>query len=346
MPPENTESNDQPVFSGVEEALAHLETNAQARAEDSVAANQGAEDEDQEDTQDDLEEVTEDTLEDDEEAEDSEEDPEEETDADAESDEEDDEDEEDDGTVFLDGEGDDAVKVNAEEAKAGYMRNKAFTTKSQELAKDRKAFDTERAELLESKDAYVKALAGVKASMSEHLKGFIGIDWQQLQRDDPIEFEEKEQELTAARLAYEQVVQQEEEEGKKLLEETMGYAQEIRKQEMEKLVEHIPEFGTEDSTLFVDIREFGMQQYGFSEEELNGIYDSRMIRALTDAFRGKAQAKKAKKGKAKINSVGIKPKASKGKSTQKARAAKARKAELSNPQGLTMEQAMQALHKR
>ena len=338
-----TESNDQPVYSGVEDALAGLEAKAQERAEDSEAVTRGAEDEDQEEIVDDLEDAKDDeTLED--EVEDSDSD-EEEPDDDAEED-EDEEDEEDDGTVFVDGEGDDAVRVNAEEAKAGYMRNKSYTQNSQALAKDRKEFDTERVTLLETKDEYVKALAGVKASMSEHLKEFIGIDWQQLQREDPDEFNEKEQELSAARLAYEQVIAREEEESKVLLQETMQYAQELRKEEMGKLVEHIPEFAEEDSKLYDEIRAFGMESYGFSAEELNAIYDSRMIRALTDAFRGRAQAKKAKKGKAKIDSVGIKPKASKGKSTRKARAAKSRKAELGSPLGLTMEQAMNALHRK
>lgn len=265
----------------------------------------------------------------------------EEEEADDSEDEDEDEDDEDDAVFsFIDGE--EEVKVNAEEAKAGYMRNRDYSNKSKQLAEDRKALEAEKSSLLETKAKYVEALGAAKAAASEQLKDFIGVDWQQLQKDDPIEFEERKQAFEAAKLAFESTAQAQEQEQNALTQEYMGHLQELKKQEWGKLEPFLePSLVGEENDPLGKIRDFAVQTYGFTPEEMMSIYDHRMIRVVMDAFKGAQSTDRVDKGKKKIKSM--KQKATKSKSTSKARQAKAVKAKLNQPGGVTIDEALQAL---
>lgn len=323
-------ANDQPTFNGIEEAIAHVEAEhaEHEKTEDSVAATEEEEQEVLEESQDD------ETLEEEDDSEESETDePEEEDDSDEEDSDESEE------YLFKVGEGDDEVLVkDAEEAKAGYMRQKDYTQKSQANAELKKELDTEKSELLNLKSQYLEGLALVEAGTSETLSKFIGIDWEQLQKDDPIEFDEKKQELEAAQLAYQQTRQTKAQLEQELTKETIEYQQTVRAQELDALKAHIPEAGTDEFN--ERVLGFGVQQYNFSNEELAQVLDHRMIRVLNDAQKFYDLQKQVESGTAKVKSVkkSMKQKASKSKSTASARKAKARKQAMSRPGGLSIDE--------
>ena len=343
---EQTQDNQpMPNSMGVEEALDFMMSKDQGTKDSSGVAATEEEREEEESPQEVEDDEAEEEETEEEGSEDSEEDEEEPDDEDDDSDEEDEDDEEesdeeDEEDFFTVMDGDEEIKVTREEAKAGYMRQKAFTQKTQEVAKERKAVEEEKVGLLETKAKYLEALGGIKASMSEQLKDFIGIDWKQLEQDDPMEFEEKERELRAAQLAYENATKAEEEERQKLVQETMEYAQTVRKEELGKLAEHFPEVMEADNKLLESVREFGIKRYGFTEEELLSIYDHRMIRVLADALKVQNVTDKVTKGKEKLKSKTMKPKATRSKTMAKARKAKATKAALNKPGGVTIDEAL------
>ena len=322
-------ADEQPVFEGIDAALEHFENKAEdaqeEESEDSVAATDDQETEDEgESTELDTEDEAEDTDEE------SESDDEEE--AEEESEEE---------FLFKIQDGDEEVTVtDIDEAKNGYMRQSTFTKKTQELAVERKEVDTEKAGLLELKAQYLEGLTQLREASSEHLSKFMGVDWQQLQKDDPLEFDEQKAELEAAQLAYQQTTQQQEQLGQELTKEHLEYAQTIRKQELELLQEFVPEAGTDE--FGQNMVSFGTTEYGFSDDELGGILDHRMIRVLIDAQKYHDNVKKQDTGKEKVKVIkkSMKPKASKSESTAKARKAKARKQAFNKEGGLTPEEVM------
>ena len=335
-------NSDQPVPAsmGVEEALDFITSNKgeedQGDTDYDGVANRGEEEE--EASVDPDEEVESEEETDEEEVSDDEDDESE----DVEEADESEEDAEDEDVVFTFMEDDEEVKVNADEAKAGYMRNRDYSNKSKQLAKDRTELEAEKASLLETKAEYVQALGAAKAAASEQLKEFISIDWQQLQRDDPIEFEEKKQAFEAAKLAFESSTQAEEQESNALTQEYMDYAQSVKRAEWSKLEPFLEPTVLGDKTdPLSKLREFAVETYGFTPEEMMSIYDHRMIRVVLDAFKGSQSAKKVQKGKTKIKSM--KTKATKSQSTAKARHAKAAKAAINKPGGVTIDEALNAI---
>lgn len=337
--------DDQPVFPGVQEAIDHVTREHaeadQGKSEDSVAATE------EEKTFEGEEETEEETEE--ESSEESGEAEEEEL-SDEESDEEDKDDEEDDEPEFLFkvGEGDDEeVITDVEEARKGYLRQKDYTRKTQQAAKAQKEADAVKVELLQTKAEFLNGLAEMKAAASEQLSQFMGIDWQALQKDDPIEFEEKKQELEAAKLAFENSNKAGEELEQELTRETMEYAQKVRQEEMLKLSEFIPEVLVQGDKTLESVLGFGVEMYGFTGEELQSIYDNRMIRVLADAQKYNQTKDKLKVGKSKAKSVKktVKPKGSASKSTAKARTAKAVKKALNQEGGISMVDAMRLIGK-
>jgi len=331
------DTNDQPVFSGIEEALDFM-TKGDSES-DSVA------------TTTDEETLEDDSVVDDEtEAEEAESD-----DSDEQTEDEDDEEEgddtdeeEDDDFLFSieDDQGEFKVK-NVEEAKKGYLRQRQFTKVTQEVAAERKALKAQSESYLDAKSQYLDGIAEMKAASSEQLGKFMGIDWEALQKDDPYLFDEKRQEFEAAKLSYGQAREREDKLSAELTAETMEYAQGVRTEEMEKLMLAIPELSEKGNTLLSEAKNFATESYGFSEDELLSIYDSRQIQALVDAYRYNQSKSKLATGKAKAGTVkkSMKAKGSTSKTTAKARQAKAANKALNRPGGISVDEALEHMMK-
>jgi len=323
MPPEL--NDDQPVFHGIDEALDFMSK------QESESAGTTTEDEE--------EETLEETVEPEIESEDSdEEQPEEET-----EEETDVEEEEEDYIFQIEDEDGEIVNItDKEEAKKGYLRQRQFTKVTQEVAAERKELQAEKAQTLELKGQYLNSIAQYKAASSEKLSRFMNVDWETLQKEDPIGFDETKSEFEAAKLAYEQSNQEQQKVDAELTQETIQYANQVRAEEMQKLQTAYPELLDADSTLLEDAKNHALSAYGFSEQEINSIYDSRQIQALIDAFTLNKTKGKLKVGKAKAKTISksIKPKAAVQKTTAAARKAKAKKDMLSKEGGISLDEAM------
>ena len=311
-------ADDQPVFDGIEAAIAHYE----APKEDS---NDEPEDTSDEDT-------TEGEL-----IEDQEEDEDEPEESDEDEPEGDDEEE----YLFKVGEGEDEVVVKtAEEAKAGYLRQSDYTKKTQALASERKAVEAEQSELMSLKSQYLQGLNQIKMMASEQLSEFAGIDWQQLQKDDPYDFEDKKSAYEAAMLAFQQTTAQEMQLQSEVHAQQLERDKKIRAQEMELLKQFIPEA---DSLEFgKSIIDFAVETYGADPVFLSSINDHVSIRILADAKKYNDRLNSLKGGKKKVVDIQKRTgqKASRSKQTSKARQAKARQGAFSRPGGLTPEEVM------
>jgi hypothetical protein len=328
------ENNDQPVFSGIDEALDYMDK-PEEETSDSVAT---IPDEDDEETQ------KVETEEDETESEDSkDEQPDDEDDS-----EEDDEDEEkEEDFLFKITDGDEEIVItDVEEAKKGYMRQSQFTKVTQEVSAERKALAADKNAVLELKNEYLKGISDYKVASSEKLSKFVNVDWEVLQKEDPIEFDEMKSSFEAAKMAYEQASQREQEVSSEVTAENNQYAQSVRTEEMGKLTVALPELSEEGSTLLNDATKHAAEAYGFTEDELFTIYDHRQIRALVDAFRFSQSQTKLAAGAAKAKTVkkSIRTKGSVGKTTTQARKAKASKKSLQQPGGVTLQEAMGILH--
>jgi len=327
------ENNDQPVFAGVDEALDFMDKPEEKS--DSVATITDKEEEEAEQVE---------TNEEETESEDSKD----EQPDDKEESEKDDEDEnEGEDFLFKITDGDEEIVItDVEEAKKGYMRQSQFTKVTQEVSAERKALATDKNAVLELKNEYLKSISDYKVASSEKLSKFVNVDWEVLQKEDPIEFDEMKSAFEAAKMAYEQASQKEQEVSSEVTAENNQYAQSVRTEEMGKLTVALPELSEEGSTLLSDATKHAAEAYGFTTDELYTIYDHRQIRALVDAFRFNQSKTKLATGAAKAKTVkkSIKTKGAASKTTSQARKAKADMDSLQQPGGITLEQAMNIMN--
>lgn len=334
MDTNNNNDVDQPTFTGIDEALDYYEQ----KDSDSVATTTDDEEKEEKDEEETKEvEATEDEPE-------SEESDEEEPDDEDESEEDsEDEDEEEKDYLFKFTDGEEEIIVkNLEEAKKGYLRQRDYTKKSQEVAATKKQLDEASSDLLGVKKEYLEGVAQVKAMASTQLAKFVNVDWETLHKDDPLQFDDLKGEFEAAKLSYEQAQTKEREEKSSFDEETQKYVAQIREEEFVKLKEAVPEVAEQGSEYLTKVTEYAMDAYGFEQGELTSILDSRQVMALIDAYKYNESNSKIKSGKVKAKAIqSIKPKGTKSKRSAKAQKAKAKQDTLNKPGGITLDQAKQ-----
>jgi hypothetical protein len=184
-------------------------------------------------------------------------------------------------TIKVDGED---TQVTLEELQSGYSRQRDYTRKTQELAEQRKAIEAQQKEVSQKDAIYSQLLPKLEAT----LKGELGNepDWNALYDADPIAYvrekdlwNEKKQRLQAAeaeatRLQQEQAAKQHEE-----LEKFVKYGN-------EQLLTQIPEW--QDNEIAVkeknSIRDYGVNVLGYSSQEMDSVYDYRILLGLRNAW--------------------------------------------------------------
>ena len=187
-------------------------------------------------------------------------------------------------------------EVTLQELQQGYSRQKDYTRKTQELSQQRKDFEAQQAELVK-KDAIYKELL---PRMEQTLEGELSNepDWKSLYESDPIAYvrekdvwNEKKEKFKAVQ-AEQQRLQQE---------QLTGQQAEIQKAvELgnQKLLEAVPEWKDADVALKEkqSIAKYAMDVLGYSQDEINQVYDYRALLGLRGAWlhhqTGKAIKKK------------------------------------------------------
>lgn len=175
-------------------------------------------------------------------------------------------------------------QVDANELVKGYQLHADYTRKSQALAEARREHQAEMEAVKAEREHNARMAQALEARVRELAPP--QVDWQKLRQTDPIEFaaqwaqhQMRQQELQflqqeQARVAEAQAAEQEQ--------RRMGMLQ----TEAEKLTEAIPEWkdAKKASAEKKAVREYALS-LGFDPQDVDGVMDHRVIKALYDAHR-------------------------------------------------------------
>jgi len=248
-----------------------------ANAIEAMMSGDSGEQQDQEAQQDEINEVDESEQLDDDESEDDDA-------ADGESDdEESDEDVEEDQesaaqkfTVKVDGK---EVEVSLDDLKQGYSRTEDYTRKTQALAQERKAAQAEFENVRQERQQYAQLLGALQQQLAQ--ADAAPIDMNALYESDPIEWM-RQKELMRERQEKQYAIQSEQQ---RLAQTQQAEQQQHMRGYLENqkaaLVNAIPalkdpEMASKSKAKWIDAG----KSIGFSDQELNGITDHRMLLAL------------------------------------------------------------------
>jgi len=211
--------------------------------------------------------------------------------------------------VTIDGE---TSEVPLDELISGYQRKATFTQRQQELAEKRKTLE-ERIQNVPAQEAALQQTyeqyQGVLTQLHQQMQSAnqpANLDWDALERENPVQWL-KLKELERQKAGEMQAVHAERVRMQQLLAgENDKKLQEHLMIEKGLMLEKIPEWANGDLQANEQrkLLEFG-KAIGFSDDELNGIYDSRAVVVLRDAMRYNqlTNGDKIKAAKSKIGSV-------------------------------------------
>lgn len=196
-------------------------------------------------------------------------------------------------TVKIDGE---EFEVTLDELRNGYQRQADYTRKSQSLAEQRKAYEANLQAVQAERNQYAQVLENMSANQNAELQRYENINWQELKDSDPMEYMEKRLEYQEAKdkiaeLNNERYRVQQQNEA-----EMASVLQEKIQQEAELLVKQLPEYADPNSTLKNDLRNYALG-LGFSEQDVDGITDHRVVMVLHKAMLQDQVAKGVKRAK-------------------------------------------------
>ena len=185
-------------------------------------------------------------------------------------------------SVMVDGKSED---VPLDELISGYHRHSTFTKKSQALAQERQGFEKDGAALRSTYQQYQEVLGQLQQQMEAANKPS-NLDWDALERENPVQWL-KLKELERQRAGEIQAVTAERQRMQQISEQEQGQRlQEHLSAQQNLVLEKIPEWAdseiqAEDQRKLV---EFG-RTVGFTDNELDTIYDHRALIVLRDAMR-------------------------------------------------------------
>lgn len=195
--------------------------------------------------------------------------------------EDEDSDEEDDGKLHkVTLPGGKTVEVTYDELLRGYSRTADYTRKTQEIATQRKELDTDRGVVREARVKYIAALDRLNEAL-----GGMEPDWERLRAEDPTEYAVQWAEWQQGERDRGMVAKQRQ----KVLDEQM--AEDTRaffvqlEQEKVALLDAIPAWKDEavaakERTALVQYA----KELGFTDQQLKGIYDHRLLVMLRKAY--------------------------------------------------------------
>lgn len=211
--------------------------------------------------------------------------------------------------VTIDGE---TSEVPLDELISGYQRKATFTQRQQELAKERGVLETQLRELDPERQALrqtYQQYQGVLNQLHEQMQAANqppNMDWDALERENPVQWlklkeleRQRNGEIAAVQAEQARMQQFIAGENQKRLEERLEVEQGL-------VLEKIPEWSNGDLQAEEQRKlvEFG-RAVGYSDDELNTLYDHRALIVLRDAMRYNelTNGDKVKEAKSKIGSV-------------------------------------------
>lgn len=184
-------------------------------------------------------------------------------------------------TIKVDGE---ETQVTLEELQNGYSRQRDYTRKTQELAQQRKAIEAQQKEISQKDAIYSQLLPKMEATLKGELEN--EPDWSALYEADPIAYvrekdiwNEKKQKLQAVQAESQRLQQESAMEQQKKLQQFVEYGN-------QQLLEQIPEWQDNEvaSKEKMAIRDYGVNVLGYTPQEMDSVYDYRVLLGLRNAW--------------------------------------------------------------
>jgi hypothetical protein len=191
------------------------------------------------------------------------------------------------------------IEVPKEELIRGYQREADYTRKTQKLAEERKFVESEFQQVRGEREQYAQILGQLQQKLQEFEPP--EPDWNRLEVEDPTEYarqwtshQRRNQQKYAVQAEQMRLQQLQQAESQK-------HIQNVLQQEVKILKEKIPEWSSPEKAKAEGkaLLEYGLG-LGFSEQELNGISDSRALLALHKAWKYDQMVSKRPELQAKI----------------------------------------------
>jgi len=239
------------------------------------------------------------------------------------------------GEIFFNAKvGDEEYKVPFKDLVKSYQLEKHINNKSVKLSESQKKFDDDYIQFQEQFEAKLNQADEVTSTMEKKLLGeFNNIDWEALRAQDPTQFAvqrqaflEQAQELKSLQDALKQERDQARQKGDEVVQRKFN---EFKQEQANKLLSAYPQW-VDPKVMEGELssaRDFALDEYGFTNQEIDGIYDSRIVRMMMDAKSYKS-AKKNVEAKTKKSVPKFQKSGSRKGSSQASKAAKERRAEL------------------
>tara|TARA_R110002110_G_scaffold59762_6_gene168887 strand:+ start:331 stop:1323 length:993 start_codon:yes stop_codon:yes gene_type:complete len=184
-------------------------------------------------------------------------------------------------TIKVDGED---TEVTLEELQNGYSRQRDYTRKTQELAQQRKAIEAKYHEVSQKDAIYSQLLPKMESTLRGELEN--EPDWNALYEADPIAYvrekdvwNEKKQKLQAVQAESQRLKQESNVVQQQKLQKFLQYGQ-------QQLLEQIPEWQDNEkaSKEKMAIRDYGVNVLGYTPQEMDSVYDYRVLLGLRNAW--------------------------------------------------------------
>ena len=225
------------------------------------------------------------------------------------------------------------VEVPLKDMLAAYQGTEFASKKSQEVIEQQQKLEQEIAEVQQAAQEKLGQMQKVSTLMEKELLAeYNGHDWQRLSQENPAEYNRlKDMYSTKAqrlKSVQESLVAEEKQQQEQAMETQKARYQQHLKVESEKILAanptwHNPQVKEKEMG---DLRSFLNKNYGYSDEEINQIADSRLVKLIQDAYKIQAPAETVKSKK--VVPAFQTPSGGRAKAAANARAAKARKAAL------------------
>ena len=205
-------------------------------------------------------------------------------------------------TIKVDGE---ELEVGIDELKNGYQRQADYTRKSQALAEQRKETEniqSERQRLEQERQMYANGLQMLQEQQTNKLQEYQDTDWTALKNEDPYEYMLKRDEYREAKEKAQNVQQQQVLIQQEQADEVAKARAHFVQQEYSRLVDALPEWNDEKSTVKTDVQEYA-KSVGFRPDEINQLADHRSVLIIKKAMEYDKLTKKVAPKKKAIKTV-------------------------------------------
>jgi hypothetical protein len=202
-------------------------------------------------------------------------------------------------TVKIDGK-DTTVKLS--EALAGYTRQADYTRKTQELAAQRAAQEAEAAATREARGRYETILGELERQLGPVNGERTEAQWNELRATKPAEYAQeytdflrRQEQRAAIKREQDRIGQQKQAEQVQTLRNYVASQRTVLEKDMPEFFDTV-----KGPKLKEGIRKLGIENYGFTEQELDRTYDARVLKMARDALNWHNHVAAQKAAKAKL----------------------------------------------